>query len=227
LASQSGFPVHADPVHFSAEASFSYGLTEHWKLGFKSNLDDPVDEDLRVSTVGIENTFAHRGLTTGVGVAWFTGVDVAVHPDETNSVLFGPLMQFGTDKASVTLNPLFEKTFGRNHEPGVAFVYAWQAKAEVRELVALGVEGYGTIPDVGNAPGIDFQEHRIGPVLYLDFDLDRGKETPTPMSLKDADHKAKGDDEEGPKLALELGVLLGLTEATADTTVKFKAAATF
>jgi len=232
LAFQRGFPVNAERVRSSAELVFNYGLTEWWKLGLKANLDEPADEDLRFSTVGIENTFALRKLESGIGLAWFTGVDFAVHRDETNSVVFGPLIQFGSSKASITLNPLFERQFGRNSEPGVSFTYAWQAKAEVREHVAVGIEGYGVIPDIGNAPGIDFQEHRIGPVLYLDFDLNREQKQQQRLSMKDTGtHAQSGDhgvgEEHGPKLALELGVLFGLTEATPDVTTKIKAAVSF
>jgi len=232
LAFQRGFPVNAERVRSSAELAIKYGITEWWKFELTAELDEPEGQDLRFSTVGIENTFALRKLESGIGLGWFTGVDFAVHRDETNTVTFGPILQFGSDKASITLNPLFEKTFGQNREEGVAFVYAWQAKAEVREHVAVGIEGYGVIPDIGNAPGIDFQEHRIGPVLYLDFDLDRNGKPEKRLSLKDTGRHGRageqeGHDEEGPKLALELGVLFGLTEATPDTTVKFKAAASF
>jgi hypothetical protein len=45
LAFQRGFPVIADPVRFSAEAVFNYGLTDWWKLGLKANLDESANAD--------------------------------------------------------------------------------------------------------------------------------------------------------------------------------------
>jgi len=69
-------------------------------------------------------------------------------------------------------------------------------------------------------------------VLYLDFDLNRDRKQERRLSMKDTGARANAggeqeQGEEGPKLALELGVLFGLTEATPDTTVKFKASAEF
>ena len=32
------------------------------------------------------------------------------------------------------------------------------------------------MPNIGNSPGIDFQEHRIGPVLYYEKELAGEKE---------------------------------------------------
>src|SRR4051794_21961202 len=139
FAAQRGFPVNAERVRSSAEIVFNHGVTDWWKLGLKANLDEPEDESLRFSTVGIENTLALRSLKNGIGLAWFTGVDFAVHRDETNTVTFGPLIQFGSDKASITVNALFERSFGQNQEEGVAFVYAWQAKKEIREHLSVGI----------------------------------------------------------------------------------------
>jgi hypothetical protein len=80
------------------------------------------------------------------------------------------------------------------------------AKAGVNERLALGIEGYGVIPNIGNAPGIDFQEHRIGPVIYYDTEMPGAK-----------------------KIGLELdaGILFGLTEATPDVTGKVNAGLVF
>ena len=52
--------------------------------------------------------------------------------------------------ASLTLNPYFEKSFGKNQEEGIEFNYQWHAKASVNERLALGIEGYGAIPNIGD-----------------------------------------------------------------------------
>ena len=130
-----------------------------------------------------------------------------MHHDESNAVTFGPIVQLGHDKASLILNPYFEKSFGKNHEEGIEFTYQWQAKASMNERFGLGIEGYGVIPDIANSPGIDFQEHRIGPVLYYQHELRGGEKERT--------------------LELEADILFGLTEATPDVTGKVNAAFVF
>ncbi len=68
---------------------------------------------------------------------------------------------------------LLEQTFGRNSVNGTAFAYAWQVKLNVAEGLALGIEGYGTIDNIGNPPPGGEQEHRVGPVIYTELDLGR------------------------------------------------------
>ena len=60
------------------------------------------------------------------------------------------------------MNPFFEKTFWQNHEEGIAFLYGWQVRHQVTKNAALGIEGYGRIPDGGGGAAASFQEHRIG-----------------------------------------------------------------
>ncbi len=238
-AVQSGFPENAELVRQSWEFDVSYGFTDRFKLGAKINLDQPLPEEpedgaekprrkrLRPSTVGLEGQYVLLKPEKGMpALSWFTGVDASVHRDETNTLTFGPLIGFGDDKLSLTLNPLLARTFGRNSDPGLAFAYAWQVKREMVENVALALEGFGTIPDIGDAPGIEFQEHRIGPVLLLDGELfGMGKTASKPMKL--GGHESEGEKVRGPKGELQIGVLFGLTDATPDLTGKFKFAITW
>lgn len=242
-AVQARFPENADRVRQSWEVGLSHGFTDRFKLGGKINLDQPLpelDDDgvplsrrkaLRPSTVGVEAQYVLMKAVEGQPfipvVSWFTGVDAAVHRDETNAVTFGPVIGFGNDKLSLTLNPLFERTFGRNSEDGVTFVYAWQIKREITEGAALALEGYGAIPDIGHAPSIDFQEHRIGPNLIIDGPLLGlgGKGRGMKLGVKDAGKGGEAD--KGPKAELHMGVLFGMTEATPDLTGKLKLAITW
>ena len=144
-----------------------------------------------------------EGLLT---LAWFAEVEGAVHHDETNAVTFGPIVQFGHEKASLILNPYLEKSFGKNHDEGTEFTYQWQAKASLTERLALGIEGYGVIPNIADSPGIDFQEHRIGPVIYYENEFPGAHET---------------------TFALDAGILFGFTEATPDVTGKVNASLAF
>ena len=158
-----------------------------------------------------------------------------VASDQTNTFTLGPILQFGREKSFLAFNPFFARTFGVNSTEGIDFNYAWQAKHEVATGVSVGIEGYGVVPNLGNSPGLDFQEHRIGPVLYFEKELS-ATATGGPaklgkaMSMTDAKSPAPADDGAGgnaPKLAVEAGVLFGLTAGTQDVAFKLKGAITY
>ncbi len=154
------------------------------------------------------------------GLAWFAGLDVGLQNGVSDVLTFGPLVSIELAKGlELTLNPLFQKSWDPS-APGIDFNYAWQLKREISDNVAIGVEGYGVIPDIGNAPSIDGQEHRVGPVLYLSHDMAAGGGSGMKLGAQAADAK-------GAKVELQLGVLVGLTEATADTTGRAKLAITW
>jgi hypothetical protein len=206
----SGFPANADRVRHSYELAASHAFTSYFKAGIKAGFDTPLGDSTRLSIAGVETQFYFGKIAPAISWAWFTGLDARVHRDETNAIVFGPLIKFGDDKLALTLNPLFERTFGTNSESGLAFAYAVGLKSEVREGLAVGIEAVGSIPDIANAPGTSFQEHRIGPVLYIDREVAPAREG----------RAAK-------KLSLEIGGYVGLTEATPDVTGRIKAALTW
>ncbi len=221
-----GYPVNAEQVRHSWEAAAGYGFTDQFKGGIKLGLDKPIGDDFRASTAGIEGLLLLKKFENGFGLAWFAGTDVRIADDETNTLTIGPVLHFGTEKTVFLFNPFFEKTYGRNREEGVAFSYAWAAKTVVRENFSVGIEGYGSIPHIGDAPGTAFQEHRIGPVIYLERELDghgHGRAGGRSFSIKDANPAKDETGRAAPKLSVETGVLFGLTAATQDVTVKFKA----
>ena len=205
-AVQNGFPVNADPVRYSMEVEYTYGVTKWLSLSPLVDFDKPDGDSFDATVAGLESVWFPVEVGKLLTFAWFTEVEGAVHHDETNSTTFGPIVQFGHDKASLILNPYFEKSFGKNHEEGIEFNYQWQAKARMTERLALGIEGFGVIPDIGNSPGIDFQEHRIGPVIYYEKELAGEKER---------------------TFAIDAGVLFGLTEATSKVTGKVNASLAF
>ena len=223
-----GLPVNADRLRSSHELMVGYGFTSWLKAGAKLSFDKPADNDFQLSTAGIETQAMIKKFENGLGLAWFTGADFRVHRDETNTVTFGPIVQLGTEKTQFLLNPFFAKTFGKNRDDGLEFSLAWALKQEVGEGIALGIEGYSVFPNIGNNPGVDFQEHRIGPVLYLERALGtKAKSAARGLSIKDSGGAADGKDAGGPKLLVEIGVLFGLTDATQDTAFKIKGGITF
>jgi hypothetical protein len=207
---QTGFPANSDRIRHSFEVTAGYSFTEWFVANLKLDFDRPLGEGTQLSTAGIEGQVYFGKLGPAIMVGWYAGLDARVHRDETNTLTFGPVIKFGDDAISLTLNPLFAQTFGPNHEDGLAFTYAAGLKRSLSETLAIGIEAYGTIPNIAHSPRSDFQDHRIGPVLYIDRDVRLGR----------ADTKAA-------KLSLEIGALVGLTDAAPDWTGKINATLTW
>jgi hypothetical protein len=184
--------------------NYAYGLTEFWQVKGILAAQRPLHGDHRLSTAAVENTFEIQNAKKagGVGYAWFTGISVAIDDEETNAVTFGPLVRLGAGATSLILNPLLEQTFGRNHEEGIAFLYGWQLKHQVRQGFTVGIEGFGRFPDIAGHGGPE--EHKIGPLVTFEAPV--------------ADKRT---------IAFETGWLLGLNDTTPDHTIKFQITYTY
>lgn len=190
--------------HTAHEFTAAYGVTDYWKLTLGTTLERPALADPRFATVGIQSLLVlMKAEKHGLGLGWFNQLDVSTHHETTNATLFGPIIRFEAGKLSLTLNPFFEKTFGRNAEEGLALVYGWQLAYQLTKDVILAIESNGKIENLGDPPPIDLQEHRIGPVISASQEISDGR-----------------------TLTIGLGLLFGLTAATPDRTVKFQAGIT-
>jgi hypothetical protein len=98
------------------------------------------------------------------------------------------------------------------------FAYAAQLMYTFSPTWALALEGYGTVERIGSTGNPsesaqlfgDFNQHRLGPVLYFTAPLDGsapGNSLPTA-------------DTEGTSLNIGLGLLAGLNADTPDLTLK-------
>ena len=195
---QSGFNAGAaGDVREIHNVNYYRGITEFWQIKAFLALERPEYESYRATQAVLENTFelVNAKKSGGLGLAWFTAFSAAVHNEETNAVLLGPIVRIGEGRTSLILNPFIEKTYGQNREEGLAFVYGWQLKHEVRKGFWVGLEGFGKLPDITGEKGPE--EHKIGPLLTWEIEL-ANKRT----------------------LGFEMGVLFGLTDATPDTAVK-------
>ncbi|MGE3067597.1 MAG: hypothetical protein AB7K67_18620 [Hyphomicrobiaceae bacterium] len=187
--------------------SYYVGLTRWWQVKAFAVIEKPTGDDLSLTSANVENTFEllRADKNGGFGLAWFTGIQTAIDRDETNSVTFGPIFRIGTGPLSLILNPSLEKTYGQNRDPGIAFVYGWQVKQEIRKGFWLGLEGFGRLPDIGNdAPFKMTPEHSIGPLLTYEMEL--------------ADKRS---------LTWEIGTQFGLTDATPEVAAKLQVTYTY
>lgn len=191
----------ADVNRSAHEQSINYGLRDWWRLSAVLKLEDPQDVDLRIAKTAVENLFVLKAIDDryprDIGLGWFTALEASVHQDTTNSLIFGPIVTLTSRKLSLTANPFFEKTFGRNRVEGIALNYAWHAKYELRDGFAVGIEGFGLVENLGNPPPWSQQEHRVGPAIFTEIAL--------------------SDDF---KITPDIGLLFGLTSATPDVALK-------
>lgn len=203
---QSGFATGSTGNQRNLQSlGYSYGLTDFWQLKVGGMGDRLDDRDWRMAALFVESTLEIVDIKkTGFGLAWFTALSGAVNNDATNAVTFGPIIKFARDALSLTLNPFLDKSFGQNHEEGIAFAYGWQANAAIGRGVTLSLAGFGRIDNIGDAPAVAQQEHKIGPLVAYEFEV--------------SDKRT---------MAVELGVFFSLTEATADTAVKGKLTYTY
>ncbi len=204
-----------------------------WEPEFAVGLEQPRGDSLEASTIAFENTFrvplweekcapkgngasaqdtgapkerGSNGLEFGLGA--FAAVEAALKDDEPDALEFGPILGLRHEMAEpyaieVIANPFFERQIGEDRAPGIALSYGWQTTLELPapnalEEVKIGFEAFGEIEDIGDAPPVSEQEHRIGPVVVFGL---------KPSGL--------------PNLEFEVGMLFGLTDATADYALKW------
>jgi len=183
------------------DQSIDYGLFDWWRLSGVLKVENPSDTDIRLGRVAVENLFVLKPVSktrdADIGIGWFTAVEASADTATTNSVIFGPIVTFKLGALSFTGNPFLDQTFGRNRLEGIALSYGWQAKYELRGGLAIGVEGFGVVENLGNSLPWSEQEHRIGPAIFAEIELWPGV-TITP----------------------DVGLLFGLTPATPDLTLK-------
>jgi hypothetical protein len=190
----------------SHEVSASYSPSDWVKLTAHLDAENALHGDWRLDHGAIELQFEllKAGATGGIALGWLTNLQVSTDPQSTNSLIFGPIIKVSSKTASFTSNLYFEDTFGRNRDPGLRALYGWQGRVEVSDDLGLGIEGYGAIDNISDAPPASEQDHRIGPAAYFSSNLD-GDRT----------------------FSVDVAVLFGLTEAAPNSSLKFNFGMTF
>ena len=199
-------PGGGDPLGWGHEVEVGYGFTDFWKSTLALELKQPVHEELEPTEFKIENYLELIDYAPAhVAFSAFGAVNLGLDEGVANAAKFGPLAKFGDDDLSLTLNAIFEKTFGKYRTPGTGLDYAAQFKFAVVDGLSAGGELFGSISDLGDVPSFNDTEFRVGPVLYLSWRSDQS-------------HIGFTGD---------IGLLLGTTDATPDTTVKWDLEVTF
>jgi hypothetical protein len=160
----------------------------------------------------------------GIGLGFVVEFEVPAERGEAKTLIAGPIFEWASGRWQLTLNPTLVQFFGgeRNdagqQDEKIDFAYANHLKYHWSDSIDVALETYGTIERVGGRGGRseeaalfgDFDQHRIGPVVYWNFD----------PGLGDTASVADDDDDDEKPVSLGLGALFGLNSNTPATTLK-------
>ncbi|MEQ1694937.1 MAG: hypothetical protein ABL901_03760 [Hyphomicrobiaceae bacterium] len=217
----------------------------------KERLDDPGSvaranafENLNLTGVAIEGVFILVPVKdNGIGIGLLTEYDAAVRGGGS---LFsaGPIIQAVAGPWTALANLLVVQHMGSADPTGLTppdrkrdFAYAAQLQYTYSPAWALALEAYGTVDRIGNSGTRsdenrlfgNFDQHRIGPVVYYRFDphgsagnVKSAKASVTHVGQDVGDGKpdAKDDDDKKSSVSVGLGLLFGLNKNTPAESLK-------
>ena len=194
IGSARGNPDYLRNAH---EIKGVYGISDRWMFEIGALVEKPALDDTRLARISLEHILVVQPpVKTGFGFGWYASTEIRTSEATHNSVLFGPLIQYNAGKAEFLINPILHKTYGQNATPGIDLNYIWRAKYEVKHGFAVGAMGYGNIEDLASGPSFNQQDHRIGPALFYDLPMDKGRD-----------------------LDISLGTYFGMTSASPEASV--------
>jgi hypothetical protein len=203
------------------EMGLSYYLKMRVGIEYeKERVDDPTSpydadafDDLKLSEVGAEVIgILVRRTGDGAGLGVVVEIEKPIEGSESAGVNMGPIIEIAKGPWLFSAVPTLVHSFGGdendsgNVDDKWDFAYAVQLAYEFSETWTLTVEAYGTVDRVfgsGNPSESDlifgdFDQHRLGPILYYNF-----KTSP-----------------DGLEVAIGSGILTGLNNNTPDATLK-------
>lgn len=159
----------------------------------------------------------------GFGLGAVVEYEVPAEKGGSQTLVAGPIFEWASGPWELTLIPTIVQFMGgpRNdagqRDEKMDFAYANRLVYHWSDSLDLALEAYGTVERIGGRGGRseeaalfgDFDQHRLGPVIYWNFKPDWGS------GATDAD-----DDGEAGEVSLGIGALFGLNAATPDTTLK-------
>src|SRR4029077_14392198 len=215
------------PLRQSHDFEFQYGITDRWLFSTTLSADEPINQGFNLSSVGLELQYElieREG--NGIGLAFQTEYGFATRGGDPDEFGFGPIVELASGKLLITLNPVFNTQVGDNRDQaGLGFEYGWRAEYDFAKHWGVGVEMFGEIEDLANAGSFNQQKHSIGPTLFWN---------PGEKEEEGGEKEGKEDEDNekvaGPpkmELSFNVGVQLGLTDATFDAALKFQGSLSF
>lgn len=191
------WPSHDSDRERQFVGEIGYGLTPWWKSEIGVGTTRFPSASYHLDEIEWENIFA----LTEPGEYWLDlGLLAELARDYgagRNAVKLGPMLQKELGPVQVNLNVFFARELGTDAQPGAAISYQWQLKWRGDPRFEPGFQGFGTL---GRTNDFGQQtENRIGPAFF-------GQIVTSPR------HKLKYD----------AAVLFGVTNNTANATVRFQ-----
>jgi len=177
------------------EIALGYAPVSFWMPTLAVEIANPEEEKAEVEALEVENVFvfpfgngAHADHGHGGGydddddvqgpgyaLGFYAALEI---PNEggidQGAASFGPIGEVRLGLVDVIGNLFVETPFSDGQDPGLA--YAFSAAAPVGGGFSLGAEAFGDIEEAfGDAPGFEEQEHLLGPAIYTELDLGRGR----------------------------------------------------
>ncbi|HKE95526.1 MAG TPA: hypothetical protein VKB34_14530 [Povalibacter sp.] len=205
----------------------------------RERVDEPLTpeqandfDDLKIADVGVELVAVlvpRHGDGAGLGLV--TEIEGPIDQHEPNNLTLGPIVEFRSGHWFAAAVPMAVHAFGGKSEAGNEvddkwdFAYAAQLMYVFEPRWSLAVEGYGTVERIGTTGNPsdsaqhfgDFDQHRIGAVLY--YTHDSGGVVHREPQAAAADLSDSPEDE-GRSFTVGLGLLEGLNGNTPDHTLK-------
>ena len=223
-ASHWGLPKQADDddedddevlLRQSHEVEFQLGITDFLMLRVTPNVEEPDGESMELVSLGVEAQFVLKPRNDGTfGLAFMMGYGPTsnfVDVDEPDEFEFGPVMELASDRWLLTANPRLVEQLGEfADQDGLGFEYATQLKYQFAARWAVAALMFGEIEELAHAGPFEAQSHVLGPGLYLSNAEEEGSQV-------DAEAEREAEWQVG------VGVLFGLTDATANTALRVTA----
>lgn len=220
------------------------GLTSILKMRFgiefeKERFDEPETvqqanrfDELSLTEVGAELIAVlvpREGDGAGFGVV--AEVEGPLDQEDSNTLVLGAIIEFQSARWFAAAVPMLVHDFGGDTQDGERvdnkwdFAYAAQLAFALSESWSLALEGYGTVERLGttghpsDAAELlgDFNQHRLGPVMYYTHDL-RGARSE--RSIGESALPSGAGEAASTTLSVGVGLLAGLNDDTADHTLK-------
>ncbi len=183
------------------KVEFEYGVTDRWRAGIVGEWErDNNNDALHYSATAWENIFqlfpkGKNWLDAGIYVEYEAPSD----PASADKVELKLLLEKSVQRWTHTANLILEKEIGANAGTGTEYGYAWGSRWRWKPALEFGIEGHGSFGPVSHTPGFSDQPHQWGPVAYGTLPIGTG----------------------GDKTRYQLGYLVGLTDATANGSLKW------
>lgn len=230
------------------EVEYGFSKTLKGRLGieyekeradFSPGLSGDSYDELRLSEYGAELIWVALPRTgDGLGLGVVVEYEYPTESEGPKTLISGPIFEWASGPWLASFNPMAVKHLGgeRNDagkaDEKVDFAYAARLMYEASKSISWAVEAYGTVERIGSTGTKseeaeifgDFNQHRIGPVLYWTQALEGVGSSPF-RSVSDAH-----DDDvaaESSSLIFGFGILMGLNENTPDATLKLSIEALF